>query len=82
MGAFFTKDASLEFLPAISLKRESHAEVSLYGFFSVTLFKLSENFVRDIFAKHFDKVAGFQSVGCEFNGNNLTCLRNIYRTSF
>ena len=50
---FFTKDASLEFIPAISLKRDSNAEVFLYGFFTVTLFKLSEDFLRGIFAKHF-----------------------------
>ena len=50
---FFTKDASLEFIPAISLKRESNTEVFSYRFFTITLFKLSENFLRDIFAKHF-----------------------------
>ena len=50
---FFTKDTSLQFIPAISLKRDSNAEVFSCGFFTVTLFKLSENFLRDIFAKHF-----------------------------
>ena len=50
---FFNKDASLEFIPAISLKRDSNTEVFSYGFFTVTLFKLSENFLRDKFAKHF-----------------------------
>ena len=50
---FFTKDASLEFIPAISLKRDSNTEVFQYEFFTVTLFKLSENFLRHIFAKHF-----------------------------
>ena len=39
---FFIKDASLEFIPAISLKRNSNTEVFPYGFFTVTLFKLSE----------------------------------------
>ena len=51
--AFFTKYASLEFIPAISLKRDSNTEIFPYGFFTVTLFKLSENFSQDIFAKHF-----------------------------
>ena len=53
MGAFFTKDASLEFIPAISLKMDSNAEVFPYRFFKVTFLKLLENFLRDIFAKHF-----------------------------
>ena len=36
--AFFTKDTSLEFIPAISLKKDPNTEVSSYGFFAVTLF--------------------------------------------
>ena len=40
---FFTKDAILEFIPAVSLKRDFNAQVFLYGFFTVALFKLSEN---------------------------------------
>ena len=70
--AFFTKDASLEFIPAISLKMDSKSEVFPHGFFTVTLFKLLENVLRDIIAKHFfDKATCFQSVGCDFNGNNV-----------
>ena len=51
--AFFTKDASLELIPAISLKTDSNTEIFPYRFFTVTLFKLSANFLRDIFAIHF-----------------------------
>ena len=50
---FSMKDASLEFIPAILLKTDSSTEVFEYGLFMVTLFKLSRNFLRDIFAKHF-----------------------------
>ena len=50
---FFTKDASLEFIPAISLKKGLQQRVFVYGFFTITLFKLWENFLRDIFAKYF-----------------------------
>ena len=50
---FFFKDANLEFIPAISLKTDSNTEIFEYGFFMVTLFKLSRNFLWDIFAKHF-----------------------------
>ena len=53
MKTFFIKDASLEFIPAISLKTDSNTEVFAYGFFMVALFKLSGNFLGDIFAKHF-----------------------------
>ena len=69
---FFTKDASLEFIPAISLKRDSNTEVFLYGFFTVTLFKLSEIIFCEILCKTFSgKVAGFQSIGCDFIENNV-----------
>ena len=51
--AFFTKDASLELIPAISLKTDSNTEIFPYRFFTVTLFKLSANFLRDFFAIHF-----------------------------
>ena len=51
--AFFIKDASLELIPAISLKTDSNTEIFPYGFFTVTVFKLSANFLRDIFAKYF-----------------------------
>ena len=47
------KDTSLEFIPAISLKKDSNPEVFSYGFFKVTIFKLLENFLRDVFTKHF-----------------------------
>ena len=50
---FFIKDANLEFIPVISLKTDSNIEVFAYGFFMVTLFKLSGDFLGDIFAKHF-----------------------------
>ena len=50
--AFFTKDASLEFIPASSLERDCNTEVFPYGFM-LTLFKLSESFPQDIFAKRF-----------------------------
>ena len=69
---FFTKDASLEFIPAISLKRDSNTEVFPYGFFTVTLLKLSEIIFCEILCKTFsDKVAGFQSIGCDFIENNV-----------
>ena len=51
--AFFTKYASLEFIPAISLKRDSNTEVLPYGFFTVIFFKLSKIFLQDVFAKYF-----------------------------
>ena len=77
MGAFFTKDASLEFIPAISLKRDSSAEVFLYGFSTVTLLKLGKFSARYLCETFSDKVAGLQSIGCEFNGNNVFG-RDIY----
>ena len=52
-GFFSIKDASLELIPAISLKADSNTEAFGYGLFMVTLFKLSGNFLGDIFAKHF-----------------------------
>ena len=52
-GFFFIKDASLGFIPAISLKTNSNTEVFTYGFCMVALFKLWGDFLRDIFAKHF-----------------------------
>ena len=75
MGAFFSKDASLELIPAISLKRNASAEVFPSGFFRVTLLKLSENFLRGIFAKYF--LTKSKAIGCEFNGNNVFD-KNIY----
>ena len=45
--AFFTKDANLEFITAISLKRDSNTELLPYAFFTVTFFKLLENFLPD-----------------------------------
>ena len=50
---FFTKDGSLQFIPAISLKRIYNTVVFPYAFFTVTLLKLSKSFLRDVFAKHF-----------------------------
>ena len=47
------KDTSLEFIPAISLKKDANTVVVPYGFFKITIFKLLENFLRDIFAKYF-----------------------------
>ena len=64
--AFFTKDTSLEFIPAISLKTDSNTEVFPYVLFTVALFELSGNFLCKIFS---DKVAGFQSIGCYCTGN-------------
>ena len=80
-GLFFTKDASLEFIPAISLKRDSNAEAFPHGFFTVTLFKVSENFLRDIFAKHFltkSQVSNLQVA----NLMEIMCFTKLYRTSF
>ena len=74
--AFFIKDASLEFISAISLKKDSNTEVFPYGLFTVTLFKLSENFLRDIFAKHF--LTKSQAAPLM----EITCLTKIYRSSF
>ena len=65
---FFTKDASLEFIPAISLKTGSNTEVFSYGFFTVTLFKLSGKYLCKTFS---DKAAGFQCIDCDFIGNNV-----------
>ena len=81
MEAFFTKDASLEFIPAISLKMDSSAEVLPYGFFKVTLLKLSENFLRDIFAKHFLTKSQASNLKVA-NVMEITCLTKIYRTRF
>ena len=53
VGAIFTKDASLEFIPAISLKRDSNTEVFSYGFFTITLFKLLEKFSARCLCKTF-----------------------------
>ena len=78
---FFTKDASLEFIPAISLKRDSNAEVFLYGFFTITPFKLSENFLRDIFAKHFLTKSQASNLTVA-NLMEITCLKKIYKISF
>ena len=50
---FFIKDASLEFILAILLKTDSNKDVFAHGFFMVTVFKLSKNFQRYIFAKYF-----------------------------
>ena len=69
---FFTKDASPEFISAISLKRDSNAEVYPYGLFTVTIFKLLKSFCEISFCTTFsDKVAGFQSIGCDFIKNNV-----------
>ena len=65
--AFLTKDASLELIPAISLKADSSTKIFPYGFFTVTLFKLPANFLQAIFAKHFLT----KSQACHFIGNNL-----------
>ena len=76
------QDASLEFIPAISLKSDSNTEVFSYGFFTITLFKLSENFSARYLCKTFsDKVAGLQSIGCDFIGNNVFD-KNIHSISF
>ena len=89
---FFTKDTSLEFIPAISLKKDSNSEVFSYGFFKVTIFKLLENFLRDVFTKHFLtksqafnlQVATLQEITCltkfieiAFNSKGyLYCVKN------
>ena len=78
---FSTKGATLEFIPAISLKRDSNTEAFPYGFFTVILFKLLENFLRDIFAKHFltkSQASNLQVATLL----EITCLTKIYRTSF
>ena len=43
---------------------DSNTEVFAYGFFTVTLFKSSGNFLRDIFAEHNGNYA-------DFNGNKV-----------
>ena len=56
---FFTKDASPEFISAISLKKG-------------TIFKLLKSSCEISFCTTFsDKVAGFQSIGCDFIKNNV-----------
>ena len=67
------KDASLEFILEISLKKESNTEVFSYGFFTVTFFKLLKHFLRDIFAKHCLTL----SQPC-----NLTCLIKYIELAF
>ena len=81
MEAFFTKDASLEFIPAISLKRDFSAEFFPYGFSTVTLLKLLENFLRDIFAKHFLTKSQASNLTVA-NLMEITCLKKIYKISF
>ena len=51
-GFFFTGVAGLEFILAISLK-SFITELFLHESYAVALFKLSRNFLRDIFVKHF-----------------------------
>ena len=78
---FFTKDASLEFIAAASSKRDSNTEVFPYGFFTATFLKLLENFLRDIFAKHFlIKSQAFSLQVATLL--EITSLTKIYRTSF
>ena len=81
MEAFFTKNASLKFMPAISLKRDSNTEVFPYGFFTVTVFKLPGNVLRDIFAKHFltKSQASYLKVATLME---ITRLTKLYRSSF
>ena len=72
------KDTSLEFIPAISFRRDCNTEVFPYGFFKVTIFKLLGNFLRDIFAKHFltkSQASGLQVATLQ----KITCLKKIYK---
>lgn len=62
----FSKVASLDFIPAILV----------HGFQKIALFKILENFLRDIFVKHFLKVAGVQSLGWNIVENNVF-VKNI-----
>ena len=79
--AFFIKDASLEFIPGISLKTDSNTEVFTYEFFMVTLFKLWGNFLRDIFAKHFlTKSQAFNLQVATLL--EITCLRKYIELAF
>ena len=50
-GFFYTEVASAELIPAISLKR--FPSQKLTWLLDGSTFKLSRNFLRDIFAKHF-----------------------------
>ena len=50
---FFIKDASLKFIPSNFIENGlQHRGLLSHMVFMVTLFKLSGNFLRDIFAKH------------------------------
>ena len=76
---FFFKDASLEFIPAISLKTDSNTKVSTYGFF-VVFFKIIGEFSARYLCKTFsEKVAAFKSIGCYLIGNNV--FDKIYRAT-
>ena len=71
--SFFTKDTSLEFIPAISLKRDArqHSSCPIW-IFQDNYFQIIGKFsARYLCKTFFDKVAGFQSIGCDFIGNNV-----------
>ena len=72
MEAFFTKDVSLEFISAISLK----SGLQNRGFLKWVLHDNSFSIIGTFSARYlcktfFDKVAGFQSIVCDFIRNNV-----------
>ena len=68
---FFTKDASLEFIPAISLKTDSNTEVFPYGFFTVTLLNYRGIFCEISLQNIFWQSRRLPIPGRNFTGNNL-----------
>ena len=70
-GGFFHRSCrSREFITAISFKKDSITELFLHGSCEVALFKLSRNFLLDIFAKHF-LTKSQASIGYGFIENNV-----------
>ena len=72
MEAFFTKDVSLEFISAISLKRGLQNRGFLKWVLHDNSFSIIGKFSARYLCKTFsDKVAGFQSIVCDFIRNNV-----------